>query len=123
MDDAFVMRGSQTLRDLRGIFHSASRGQSAIVHFYAEGMSFEKFGDEVGRAVVFADVVDGEDVWMIQRGYGASFLLEATEAVGIFRESFREDFDGYVAAEAGVLCAEYFAHSARADWRGNFVRA
>jgi hypothetical protein len=50
-------------------------------------------------------------------------LFEAAEAVGVFRESFREDFDGDVAAEAGVFCAEYFAHSARADWRDNFVRA
>ena len=86
-------------------------------------MSFEKFGDEVGRAVKFADVVDGEDVWMIQGGYGASFLFEAAEAVGILRESFREDFDGYVAAEAGVFCAKYFAHSASADWGDDFVRA
>src|ERR1700722_13084654 len=86
-------------------------------------MPLEKFRDEVGRAVVFANVVDGEDVWMVQRGDGAGFLLEAAEAVGVFRKSLREDFDGDVAAEAGVFCTEDFAHSASADWRDNFVWA
>jgi hypothetical protein len=85
-------------------------------------MSFEKFRDEVGRAVVLADVVDGEDVWMIQRSDGAGFLLEATQAIGVFRESFRQDFDRNVAAEARVLRAKHFAHSARANRRDNFVR-
>src|ERR1700722_16592460 len=123
MDDAFVVRGGQALRDLRGVFDGSARGQGAVVHFDAERMSFEKFREEVGRAVVFADVVDGEDVWMVQRGDGAGFLLEAAEAVGVFRKSFREDFDGYVAAEAGVFCTEDFAHSASADWGDNFVGA
>ena len=121
MDDAFVVRGSQTLRDLRRVFHSAPRGQRAIVHFDAKRMSFEKFGDEVRRAVVFANVMNGENVGMIQRSNRASFLLEAPQAVGIFRKCFREDFDGDVAAEARVLRAKHFAHSARANRRDNFV--
>src|ERR1700693_4280835 len=85
-------------------------------------MSFEKFGDKVRRAVVFANVVDGEDVGMIQRGDGARFLFEAPEAVGIFRKRFWQNFDGDIAAETRVLRAEYFAHSASANRRDNFVR-
>ena len=84
-------------------------------------MSFEELGDEVRRAVVFADVMNGENVGMIQRRDGASFLLEASQTVNIFRKCFGEDFDGDVAAEARVLRAKHFAHSARANRRDNFV--
>src|ERR1700691_1028597 len=72
MYDPFVVRGSQALRYLRGVFHSTSRRQRAIVHFNAQRMAFEKFGDEVRRVVVFANIVNRENVGMIQRSYGAS---------------------------------------------------
>jgi hypothetical protein len=58
---------------------------------------------------------------MIQSGHGASFLFEAAEAFTIARERFREDLDGDVAAEARVVGAIDFAHSAGADFPNDAV--
>ena len=44
-----------------------------------ERRAIEKFHGDEGAAVVFADVVDGADVGMVQRGGGAGFALEAFE--------------------------------------------
>jgi hypothetical protein len=69
-----------------------------------------------------ADVENGEQVRMVQRCYGARFLLEAAETVLIVREGRGEDLDGHVAAEARIARAVHFAHSSRSNERENFVR-
>jgi len=51
-------------------------------------LAVEQLRDNVGRAVVEADVVDGEDVGMVEASSGACFLLEAAEALGIAQPRF-----------------------------------
>jgi hypothetical protein len=40
-------------------------------------LALEQLRYDVGRTIVLADVVNGEDVGMIDRGGGTGFLLEA----------------------------------------------
>src|SRR6202044_2827574 len=77
--------------------------------------------DEIRRAGVRFDFVDGEDVWVIQRGDSAGFLLETLEAFGFVGDRRREDFEGDAAARARVARFVDFAHAARADQRDDFV--
>ena len=69
------------------------------------------------------EAVDRGDVGMIQRRQHFRFALKTGEPFGIVRERFRQNFDGYVAPELGVVRLIHFAHSARADGAEDFVRA
>src|ERR1700676_2248683 len=60
---------------------------------------------------------------MIQRSQHFRFALKSGESLGIMRESFRQDLDGHVAPELGVVRLIHFTHPARADWCEDFVRA
>ena len=60
---------------------------------------------------------------MVQRGDGASLLLEAPQAIGIAGERCRQNFERDVASEASIASAIAFAHHPRANGREDFVRA
>ena len=66
----------------------------------------------IRRTVLLAEVVDTENVGMVERRDRASFLLEATQAVGVGGKRSGENLDRHVAAKALVTGAIDFAHSA-----------
>ena len=70
---------------------------------------------------MLARVVNDDDVRMVQRPGGASFLLETTEPVRIGRKRRRENLDGDVAAEAFVLGAIHLAHAAFPERGEHFI--
>ena len=67
-------------------------------------------------AVLFADVVNGADVGMIERGSGFGFALEAFERLRVVREIVGEEFQGDEAIEARVFGFVDDAHSAAAEF-------
>jgi hypothetical protein len=58
-------------------------------------------------------------MWMVQRGKQARFTIEARSPVGICEPDGREDLDGDVAPELGIVRAVYLAHAACAQQRLN----
>ena len=46
-----------------------------------------------------------------------------SQAFGVIGEQIREDFEGDIPAELGIVCAVHLAHAALADQGGHFVRA
>ena len=74
----------------------------------------QQLGDDVGRAIVLADMKDRNNIGMVQRGSSLGFLLKAAETLVIARPVFGQDFDGYVALQRGVAGTINFAHSTRA---------
>ena len=52
---------------------------------------------------------------------GAPFLLKAAAPVGALGELGRQDFDGDVAAEAGIVGSVDFTHGAFAQLGGDFI--
>ena len=87
----------------------------------AQSLSLEQFRDDVVDAVRGADVVDGDDIGMIQRGDGSRLLLEAAKPIRIRGEGGGEDLEGYVAEEASVARAVNLAHPAGTDERNDLV--
>ena len=71
--------------------------------------------DVLHHQVVRPDIVQGADVGVVQRGYGAGFALEA------FGEVRARELHGDGAVESGVAAFVHFAHPARADGDENFV--
>ena len=63
----------------------------------------------------FADVEDGADVRMLQRGHGARLALEPFARRRRIRECRRQHLDRDVTLESGVARPVHLAHPARAD--------
>ena len=80
VDDAALVRGGKTPRDLNGVVGSASSWQWRASQLLAQGRSFEQLADDVRRAVVVAYVMNHEDVRVIQSAGSASLLLRNAEA-------------------------------------------
>ena len=108
--------------DLRADLDRLAHRDRAAVEPLAQGLAFQQLHDEVGGAVLRADVVDGDDVGMIESGDGARFLLEAAQAVAVGGDGLWQDLDGDLAIEPGVASAINFAHSTVADGSDDLVR-
>ena len=70
-------------------------------------------GDE-GAAVLLADIMNGADVGMIQRGRGSSLALEPAQRLTVAGEFVRQELQRDEAMEPGVLRFVNHAHSAAA---------
>ena len=121
--DAAVVRGRKTGRQLdRKLNRPAHRQPTrGVVQDTSKGRAVEQLRDDVRGRAVGTDLVNRQDVRMVQRSRGASFLFEATEPIRI--GAGRQDLDRDVAAEPGVARAVDLAHPAGADERHDFVRA
>src|SRR5271169_2350221 len=125
MDDAGSMRGGQGVGDLDGVFQGLARPQpfapDQLVQRFAR---HELHGDVLNRLAIHllgVDVVDGDDVGVVQRGGGLSFLNEALLAVGAGQRGRRQNLDGDRAVQARIYSFVHNAHSARADLRLNTI--
>ena len=67
--------------------------------------------------------VDGGDVGMVQRGEDSGLTLEPGQAFGIIGEEARQNLEGYIPAELGIVRAVDLPHPALADEGGHVVMA
>ena len=110
MDELFVVRGAQTVRDLEGVVERLAQGNRRLEPL-PQRCSLEQLRDDVSLIVMTADVVNREDVRMIERGDRPRLLLESLQPVTVGREAGRQDFDCHVAAEARVEGPVHLAHA------------
>src|SRR5258708_804937 len=88
MDDTFGMRGVQRVGNLDCKFEYLVQGERLAGDYMLERAAVHEFhGDEL-LAVLLANIVDGANVWMIERGGSFGFAAEALERGGTLR-SFR----------------------------------
>ena len=133
MDDVLVVGSGDAAGDLQAVIQRLAQGEGALGEALAQGAAAQKLGDQVGQAVLGADVVDGQDVGVADGASGAGLLLEAKKALGIAGELLGKDLDGDVVAT--VFLAQPGAYlSARAltvlgstgrirAWRWSSIRA
>jgi hypothetical protein len=107
MDDAFVMRRFERIRDLLGIVDRRVDAKRT-----SQGLAFDQFHDQDA----FLDTIDVGNVRMIERGQNPRFALESGTALGILRNRRRQHFDRNFALELRVLGSIHLAHAARADF-------
>jgi hypothetical protein len=88
-----------------------------------ERLSVEMRHDQEVGTVDRADVVDGANVRMLERGHGTRFPLETCAQIGIVGDCFGKDFDRDRSVEARVAGFVDLAHPARAKGRENLIRA
>ena len=73
--------------------------------------------------MILADLVNRQDIWMIERDYGARFLLKALQALRVPGKAHRQKFERGLAARCHVGGQIDFAHPTTADPFRNFVVA
>ena len=93
---------------LDAIFQSAAF--EVLHHDVVTGLRFSAVFD-----LVFADVVDGADVGMIEGGGGAGLAAETLEGLGIAGDFIGQEFEGDEALQAGVFRFVDDAHAATAE--------
>ena len=123
MDDASAVRAGERITNLdRQRERFVDREPRRSMQPVRERLAFEILENQVVELPVPADVVDGTDVRIVQRGNHTRFVLEALPRFRIIRERAAEDLDGDRAIEPGVTRAVDLAHAARAKRGDDLVR-
>jgi hypothetical protein len=89
----------------------------------SKGLSLEQLGDEIRRAVMESEVVDGDEVGVVERASETRLLLKAAKQLWVSGESFVDDLEGNLTPQPGVACAVHLGHSTGTEDRQHLVRA
>ena len=81
----------------------------------------EKLHGDEGLAILFADVVDGADVRMVQGGCGLGFALEAGQRLRVAGHFLGQKLEGHKAVQTRVFRFVDDAHPAAAQLLDNAV--
>ena len=109
--DTFGVCGVETIHYLNGQINELLLVSWAGVYELSESFAIKEFHCKERTAIVFAGVVDGADIRVIQRGSGASFATESLQQLGILGHLVRQEFEGNEAAETRVLRFVDHAHA------------
>jgi hypothetical protein len=123
VDDALGVGGGEAASGLCGEGERLARREGATTQAGAERRAVEDLRDDEGASVLGADVEDGDDVDVRESGGGPRLALEALQATVVARDSFGQDLERDLAAEAGVAGAVDLAHASCAQSGDDFVRA
>ena len=122
MDHTFVVRGGEAERGLVDDLRGRADGDLVFaLEQGAERLAFDKLHDEERLALVFADVVDLDDVRIIQCRHAARFAQEAFLHALVVRQRIRQDLDGDIAVERGLVSLVDHAHAATTQFGNDVV--
>ena len=83
VDDALLMGRGKALGDVPRVRNRGVDGQGAAIEDRAQRLTVDRLGDNIGRLLVGADVMDGQYVRMRELGCRARLLHEALQAIRI----------------------------------------
>src|SRR4029453_1112159 len=86
-------------------------------------LAVDELQHECWRAARILETIDGADTRMVERGEHARFALEPRKALGVCRKPRRQDLDGNIAPELGVVCLIHVTHAASSEQREEAVAA
>ena len=123
MHDSGVVGRGEPVGDLAREIEELARRQRSLRDQIREGLAFHELHRHPGHGLRLADVVDGDDVGIVERGRSLGFALESRQVRGIGREIRRKHLDRHAPIEPGIARRVDFPHSACADRRQDFVGA
>src|SRR5438094_2210421 len=115
MDDAFGMGGFESVGNLDTDVEEALKFEWAAKEQLFECLPFQVLHNNEGPSVIFANFVDGADIWMVQRRCSAGFTAEALEGLRILCDGIGQKFQGYKTAELSIFGAIYHTHASAAQ--------
>src|SRR5262249_19671737 len=87
---------------------------ASFIEAMPQGLPFQQFRDDIRSRARKADIVDGKNVWVIQRRGGSRFLLESPEVGGVVTGFGPDQLEGDIATEPFIVRAEDLSHSSSA---------
>src|SRR5277367_1372941 len=111
-------RASATSIATSSVF-SSGIGRSAMVRFKV--CPSRKLHGDKAPAILIANLVDGADIRMVERGRGTSLAAEAFDGLWVFREVIGKEFEGNESTKFSVLGLVHNAHTAAAQSFKNAV--
>src|SRR5271156_2665199 len=111
VDDAFAVSGIQRIGNLNGQPQLDVGFDRFPRDAMLKGYAFKKLHDDEGTSILFADVIDGADVGVIERGCGAGFAAKAFQSLTVPGQVFGKKLERNKAAQASVLRPVHHAHS------------
>ena len=123
MDDADVVCRAKRAGDLNADLERVGWAEWSFSYPIAQCFAVDELGgDEVFR-IDFVDLVDGENVWVVERGSRLGLLNESTHAFPgwIGDDVGRQNFECDFAIEFGVVGEINLTHATRAELGANFV--
>ena len=112
MDNAGGMRGIEGVRDIDAKREKQRNFQRTARDSVLERSPIQKFHRDKGVALLLADVMNGADVGVIQRGSRLCFPLEASERLRIASDIVGQKLECDKAVKTSVLSLINHAHSA-----------
>ncbi len=116
MHDPLGVRCVQAVGNLDADFKELGNFQRLAADAVLQRLAFEQFHGDEGAAFVFADVVNGADVGMIEQGSGARFAAEALDGLRVLGNIVGEKFQCDAAAQARVFRFVNDAHATAAQF-------
>src|SRR5204863_10209562 len=89
----------------------------------AQAFAFNVFGGDKVMPILFANLMNSQNVRVIEAGGGISLALETAEPILVLGNIAVEQFDGDLAAQARIKGKINFAHAASAEQRANLIPA
>src|ERR1700728_5451884 len=103
MDDPFAMGRIQRVSDLDGERENHLRLHRPVGNAMLQRHTVEILHDDERSTFLLINLMDGADVWVIERGRGLGFLLKASECLRVFGYIVGKEFEGDKAAELNVV--------------------
>ncbi len=123
MNDAFLVRGFEGLRDLQREGQRIRHRDGAPPERVRERGALDELQDEKADPARVLEPVDRRDVRVIESGQQPGLALESGESIGIGSERVGQALDRDIAIEDEVSRPPHFAHAAPADRGENLVMA
>ena len=114
MDHATLVRRGETLRELDGVADRLFQRQRLSFEPLTERRAFEQLGDDVRARRAGADVVNGADVWVVERTCRSRLLRKPAQLVVPVRAG-EEELDRHLSIEFQISGNEDAAHSAASE--------
>jgi hypothetical protein len=121
MNEPARVRRIERVRERNPVVDDLFDVERAALQAVLEGFALQPLHDEEAVPIGIADVVQGADVGMVQRGDGPRFPIEPGAGAGVAGEFSRQHLDRDRAVEPGVAGLVHFAHAAGSERFDDFV--
>jgi hypothetical protein len=116
MKNAMFMRVVHCARYFGNQFNRSADGYGLALDYFVKLTSFDKLHAEVATTLAFADLVDGDNAWMIEAGGGLRFAAKALQMRFGGPRAKADHFESDGPIETFLMPTINYAFSAPADF-------
>src|SRR5262249_14958942 len=123
MNDALGVGDGQALGNSGGNCERLAPWHRAGDQAVPQGYALQQLRDAEGNPLLWAQVIQDQDVRMGQGSDRLGLPFEACQAIGVLGQRLRHNLDRNFAVQAGVFGAIDLAHTSLPQWGDDLIRA